>query len=520
MSDYETLDTLFDSPDGMEGDVPVNRNPGYAANPTGSSAVPALRTSNEPKNQRKSSKRLPKFNPPDPAEVTDEWLARRFVDLYGDRLRYHPPFGGWVVFDGKRWRKSGTVTVERWVRESIKSLHECLPKIRDKSERREFEKAVLRAETLRTVKAIIGLARSDPRVDVSPQVFDGKPLLFNCLNGTIELSSGQLRPHDLADFLTKIAQVNFDPDATCPLWDEALLRSMNDNKEMVAYLRRAAGYSLTGLGTEQCLFLLYGTGRNGKTLMLEALLDVVGSDYGMMAPTHLLTSAGRTQHSTALTDLEGRRLVGISEPAGGRFDEARLKSLTGGESIRANRMHSNYTEFKATHVLFMASNHKPVADECTTGFLRRLRIIDFPVTVPEDQVDKALPAKLRGESQGILAWMVRGCLEWQTMGLNEPASVQQATKDYAGEMDPISGFIDACCARGETLRERSSSLWVAYCRWCERMELPVGERIANTTRFGTHLAQIGIGATKTMGVKFRLGIALKSLPDDDRTGPT
>src|SRR4051812_797623 len=156
------------------------------------------------------------------------------------------------------------------------------------------------------------------------------------------------------------------------------------------YLRRAAGYALTGDVKEHCVFLLYGTGRNGKTLLLEALLGIVG-DYGMMAPSHLLTASGRTQHLTAVADLDGKRLVGISEPTGCRFDEAQVKSLTGGESIRANRMYCDLYEFAPSHKLFMASNHKPATDEFTVAFWSRIRLIDFAITIPLEHQDKDLP---------------------------------------------------------------------------------------------------------------------------------
>jgi len=436
------------------------------------------------------------------------------VDLYLDRLRYCTDFGGWVVFDGRRWRKGDPVTPEGLARQSIQLLRGHLKAIRDRSERREFEAAIRRAESLRTVKAMLGLARSDPRVVVSPEAFDVNPDLFNCRNGTIDLRTGRLRPHDPADLLTKLAPVTFDPDAACPLWDAALRRSMGDDEAMVAFLRRAAGYALTGDVREHCLFLLYGTGRNGKTLMLDALLGVVGKDYGMMAPNHLLTMSGRTQHLTAVADLAGKRLVVISEPAGGRFDEAQMKALTGGESIRANHMHQDHFQFEPTHKLFMASNHKPVTDEFTTAFWSRIRLIDFTVTIPPDQQDKDLPQKLQAEAPGILAWMVRGCLEWQAQGLAEPDRVRQATAGYRDAMDPISGFLDACCVRSPASRVRSSALWAAYREWCDQEAVPQGERVANDTQFGRFLTQKGFKTQKSSGVIWRLGLALDGPPSD------
>ena len=301
--------------------------------------------------------------------MTDEFHARRFVDLYSARLRYCLARGGWLAYDGMRWRKDDQLTPERLAREAVQSLREYLPRIRDKGERREFEAAIRKAETLRAIRAMIGLARSDARIVVSPEVFDRDHFLFNCRNGTIDLRTGQLHSHNPNNYLTKLAPVNYRPDATCPIWDAALSQCMNGDEEMIGFLRRSAGYALTGSVREHCLFLLYGTGRNGKTLLLEALLGVVGREYGMMAPNHLLTSSGRTQHLTAVADLDGMRMVVVSEPSGGHFDEAQMKMLTGGESIRANRMHQDHFQFEPTHKLFMASNHKPATTEFHGGLL-------------------------------------------------------------------------------------------------------------------------------------------------------
>lgn len=502
MQDATDMTDWLNEPETSEGDAPNNHLIHHVGDGSPVHAAPVE----------------PSLKPPDPAEMTDEWHARRFVDLHAARLRYHKALGGWIAYDGKRWRNDESVTAERLARDSIQLLRRHLPTIGDKYERRDFESAIRRAESSRTVGALLGLARSDDRLKVAPSDFDAHPFLFNCLNGTIDLRTGRLRPHDPADLLTKLASVNYVPDAACPLWEAALRLSMNDDAEIVAFLCRAAGYSLTGDTSEHCMFLLYGTGRNGKTLMLTALLGVVG-DYGMMAPNHLLTTSGRTQHLTAVADLDGMRLVGISEPAGGRFDDAQMKSLTGGESIRANRMHCNYFEFAPTYKLFMASNHKPVTGEFNTAFWRRIKFIDFAVTIQVHQQDRDMPAKLKAESEGILAWMVRGCLEWQKEGLNEPEVVRQATQGYRDEMDPISGFLDACCDLEETLRVRSSSLWAAYKEWCNREGISPGERIANDTTFGRLLTQKGFKVKRTSRGNDRLGLRLKPSPEVDPDCP-
>ena len=299
-----------------------------------------------------------------------------------------------------------------------------------------------------------------------------------------------------------------------PRGDAFLSRIMGGDEEVIGYIRRAAGYALTGDVGEQCLFLLYGNGRNGKSVLLNALLHVLG-DYGMTAPNHLLTSAGRHQHPSALADLDGRRLVAISEPSGGRFDEALVKWLTGGEAIRARRMHCDSYEFPPTHKLFMSSNYKPEVREMGAALWRRLRLIPFPVTIPPEEEDRGLPGKLRDEASGILNWMVRGCLEWHENKLAEPEKVRQATRDYRDDMDPIGEFIAACCDQGPGLSAGSTELWNAYMRWCDGGSVPHGDRIPNIKSFGALLGRRDSRASGSARGRFGLGSRSKR-----RQGPT
>ncbi|AGA26529.1 DNA primase family protein [Singulisphaera acidiphila] len=500
--------------DGFDGRTPVPRvfDPGGEAPQDLSND--AIQNEDRPPSPtpKPHKKKEPALRLPGSADdMTDEWHARRFVDLYGDRLRYCQAWGKWMEYDGRRWRNDQTLASQRLARESVQALRQHVDKNRKSSERDGYVGAVRRAESVRSIIAMLRLAQSDERIVVQPEDFDRDDYVLNCLNGTIDLRTGMLSPHNPADRLTKLAPVSFVPTATCPVWDSFLHRIMAGDQESIDYLQRAAGYALTGDVSGQCLFLLYGQGRNGKTVLLNALLHVLG-DYGMTAPNHLLTSAGRQQHSSGLADLDGMRLVAISEPDGGRFDEALVKWLTGGDAIRAHRMHCDSYEFSPSHKFFMSSNHKPEVRESGVAIWRRIRLILFSVTIPPNEEDRTLPEKLRGEASGILSWMVRGCQQWLTMDLSAPDKVRQATMDYREEMDPIGDFIAARCVKGPGERATTLTLHNAYQDWCSQTKVDHACRISSK-EFATRLEQKGFVSKKTGGVMVRLGIALK--PDNE-----
>jgi putative DNA primase/helicase len=492
--------------------APHEASNGRTPTPPGSEvAVAAVR----PKAQRKT--RVKPELPPDPSELTDDYLARRFVDRYGDRLRFCPLWGSWLEYDGTRWCRDATNTPLRLARETVRSLHEYVSRIKDRGDRQKFTDAVRRTESRRAIEAILRLAQSDERVVVLPEVFDQDVTLLNCRNGTLDLFTEDFRQHDPSDLLTKITPVDYDPAATCRTWDAFLTRVMGEDAETIAFLRRVTGYSLTGDVSEHCMFLMFGNGRNGKSVFLNALLHVSG-DYGMTAPSTLLTSAGRNQHPTALADLNGMRLVVVSEPNEGRFDEALVKSMTGGDSIRARHMHSDFHEFQPTHKFLMASNHKPEVRDAGLAIWRRLRLITFGVTIPLDEVDPALPAKLQAEASGILNWAVRGCKEWRERRLETPEKVRQDTMAYRDTMDRLGGFLTECCVQGPSFCVKSTDLYASYQAWCTRSRVDLGDRVKSIKEFGALLDQKGI-YDKKRSVMFRLGIALKGTDTGVATPP-
>jgi putative DNA primase/helicase len=356
----------------------------------------------------------------------------------------------------------------------------------------------LKSEDARKINAMLDLARSEPGVSVLPGDLDRDPWLLNCNNGTLDLRTGELRPHSRDDLLTKLCPTDYLPDAPAPLWGGTLARIFEGNEAIVGYLQRLAGYALTGDVREAVLPIHWGCGSNGKSLLFEVLLYVLGGDYACAGAKELLLSDRfGERHPTHLADLFGRRLVLLSElPEGGRLNEAMAKQLTGRDRIKARRMREDYWQFDPTHKIWVATNHKPKVGGTDHAIWRRLRLIPYHTRFwdadrgesgpPELRADKALPAKLRAEAPGILAWAVRGCLDWQKNGLQEPRDVLMATGQYRDEQDVVAAFLLECCCQGQEHSERSSALYAAYQRWFKDSG-EGGEQLSHR-RFGEELA--------------------------------
>jgi putative DNA primase/helicase len=299
-------------------------------------------------------------------------------------------------------------------------------------------KWALTSESGPRIREMLFHAQSERGIPITHHDLDRDPWVLNVGNGTLDLRTGTLRPHQRDDLLMKQAPVRYDPQATCPQWMQFLYEVMNKDMELVSYLQRAVGYSLTGAVNEDALFFLYGTGANGKTTFLNTVLELMGN-YGTQVMSELLMMRHHEQHPTERADLFGRRFVSTAEvDAGRRLSEALVKILTGREKIKARRMREDLWEFLPTHKIWLAANHKPVIRGTDTAIWRRPRLIPFVVTFDGDKKDTTLPDKLKRELPGILRWALEGCLAWKQGGLQEPPGVIAATEAYRQEMD-VSG---------------------------------------------------------------------------------
>jgi putative DNA primase/helicase len=429
---------------------------------------------------------------------TDLGNARRLVRLYGGKLRYCGPWAKWLAWDGRRWAVDASGAVERMAKETIAEMYREAATLPD-DQRKALAAWALKSESEGRLNAMIALAASEPGIPVLPDDLDADPWLRNVTNGTIDLRSGMLAEHDSSRLTTKLAPVDYDLEAGCGLWLAFLNRVMGGRADLVRFQQRKLGYALTGDTSERCIFIEYGSGRNGKTVCAETVAAVMG-DYARRAPIELLL-AKRQEGGIPndLAALKGARFVQCAESEEGRrLAEATVKALTGGDTITARFMRGEWFEFPATFKLTLATNHKPVIRGTDPAIWDRIRLTPWTVRIPEEEQDKHLTERLREEYPGILAWLVQGCLDWQwDGGLGVPTEVKTATADYQREMDLVGDFLEERCTAEPARSVSRAQLYQTYSAWCEA----AGERPVGTRGFAERLRERGFqeGRSKAEG---------------------
>lgn len=435
---------------------------------------------------------------------TDSGNAERLVDQYGDVIRFCHPWGVWLAWDGQRWKRDELGAVEGMSKSVARSIYGEIPTGATKEERATILKHAIKSESAAGRAAMIRWARSEGGIPILPDQMDRDPFLLNVLNGTVDLRTGQLRPHDQADNITKLAPVMFDANAECPTFLTFLDRVLPD-LEVRRFLRRITGYGMTGVTWEQCLAFFYGGGANGKSTFLDVIQDMLG-DYAQTAAPDLLTSRGGDRHPTELADLFGARWVSsIEVDEGKRLAETLVKQMTGGDKMKARFMRTDFFQWTPTHKLFLAANHKPEIRGTDYAIWRRIRLIPFMVTIPENERDGNLGEKLRAELPGILNWAIAGCLEWQQGGLGIPQAIRDATEEYREEQDVLARFIEEKCVVDAQAWVTSSTLYAVYVAWARAG----GEEPITNTAFGKRLNERGFTTgRKASGDRIRAGIRL------------
>jgi putative DNA primase/helicase len=369
-------------------------------------------------------------------------------------------------------------------KETVRRIYREASDEEDEDRRKALAKHARASESETRIRAMVELAKSE--IPVSPDELDADPWLLNTKNGTIDLRTGQLRDHKREDLITKLAPVEFATNAEAPAW-EAFLERVLPGEELRRFVRRAAGYSATGNTSEQCMFIHHGPGANGKSTFQETVSAALG-DYAMRTPTETLLVKRPGGVPNDVARLKGARFVTASETEEGRrLAESLVKDLTGQDTISARFMWAEWFDFKPTHALHLSTNHKPEIRGTDAAIWRRIRLVPWAVTIPPAEQDKKLPEKLRDELPGVLAWIVRGCAEWQREGLRAPEEVRQATQAYRAEMDVLAAFLADCCLRAADEEAFAGELWGAWKRWCEE----AGEQAGSQKRFGGRLAERG-----------------------------
>ena len=457
--------------------------------------------------KKKVKKTVPEPTPTEGKEgfkLTDLGNAERFADAHRDTIHYCHDLGIWLVWNGKRWQPDQAERVVQLAGQVARGIYSEASKAAD-DERPAIAKHAIGTERRERLTAMLALARAQPGVSAKVEDLDADPWLLGCLDGTIDLRTGKLRPPDPADLITRSVRPEFNPKAKCPLWEKFLSRIFDKNTRLIQWLQRYVGYCLTGHTWEQILVVFWGGGSNGKSTFVNTILSMLTTDYGIQAEKDLLLLHREDTHPTGLTDLAGRRLVATLETdKGRRLAESVVKQLTGGDRIRARAMRANYFEFIPTHKLILATNHKPKIIGTDHAIWRRVRLVPFTVKIPDEEQDKELTDKLKGELPGILQWAIKGCLSWQRYGLKPPKEITVATKQYRDASDLIGDFLKAKCHEGEGLTVKAGDLYAKYRIFCTMTE----EKPATQREFGESLTDRGVERGRSNGVIYK-GLGLK-----------
>ena len=426
---------------------------------------------------------------------TEDALALSFTRRYHRDWRYVAGWGKWLVWDGQRWRTEDTLAATDLIRSVC----------RQTALRADNPRVATKLASAGTVSGVERLARADRRHAATTDEWDADPWLLNTQGGVLDLKTGRMRPHERTDRMTKITTAT--PGGDCQTWRQFIDEVTGGDKELEFYLQRMVGYALTGSTQEHALFFLYGTGANGKSVFVNTLATILG-DYATNAPMDTFMETRTDRHPTDMAGLRGARFVAaIETEQSKRWAESKLKNLTGGDKISARFMRQDFFEFFPQFKLFVAGNHKPAIRNIDEAMKRRLHLIPFTITVPPERRDKNLQQKLLAERDGILAWAVQGCLDWQRHGrLKPPQRVVDATEEYFEAEDALGRWLDERCVRETCAKSLTAELFNDWKQWAEA----AGEFVGAQRRFSDQLITRGLEKWRNgMGVRGFQGIGLK-----------
>lgn len=426
---------------------------------------------------------------------TDMGNAKRLVAQYGNIIRYCFAWKKWFGWNGSVWKADNDGQILRLAKDTVKHIYEEALQISEGNQRKSIAMWAVHSESEHRIKAMISLAQSEPGIPIAPNQLDVNPFLLNCQNGIIDLRTGELRPHNADDLITMILPFEYNPEARCEGWVKFLERIMGGNYDLIRFMQRAVGYWLTGDISEQCLFLLHGIGANGKSTFIT-ILNLLLSDFAQTANFETFLVRNQERVNNDIARMQGKRLISAIEAEGERrLSEVLVKQLTGGDVVTARFLYGEFFEFKPQFKIVLACNHRPIIKGTDHAIWRRIKLIPFDITIPEQERDKKLVEKLKAELPGILAWAVQGCLEWQREGLCEPQKVKLATGGYQAEMDVLQAFIDDCCIVNQEVKVKSGVLYGVYKNWCEENS----ENVLSNLQLGRRLSEKGFRSIKSSG---------------------
>ena len=436
---------------------------------------------------------------------TDIGNAERLVEHWKGEIRFCVELNCWLIWDGIRWLVDDGSAIDRRAIEMIKAMSKEAITYGPDEERRALLGHALYSERSARINSMIKLARVQDGIPIALNDLDTDPMLLNCKNGTLDLRTGILLPHRKEDLITRLVHVDYDPEAICPIWYKFLSQITKRDFDLQSYLNRLAGYCLTGKTSEQTIWIFYGEGANGKSTFIETL-RVLLQEYAKQAD---FTSFKKKKFDGIRNDLariKGARLFTAVETGKGDYlDEVLIKRITGQDTITARFLHKEFFEFKNNAKVIIAANDLPKIRGKDHAIWRRVKIVPFSLTIPSETMDRDLPEKLRGELPGILAWAVRGCIDWQILGLVQPQEVTDASDSFRRDMDTVPTFVKEMCRTGYELKVKKSVLWNSYRKWCFEKKV----KAASRTDFRSEMLEQGFSETK-ISVEYYTGLDICS----------
>lgn len=439
---------------------------------------------------------------------TDQGNAEIIRDLFGRRLRYDHRRKRWLLWRGNRWEPDNIQKIHNLAVRSARWRYEQALSIEDTSLRKAESNFAIRSENRSMVESALAMLKTMDGIADDGSGWDLNNMVLSVENGIVDLETGELRRGKPEEKITMVANVEYDSSATAPRWDLFIKEIFDGDEDVIHFVHKALGYSITGLTTAQSAFFCYGTGANGKSVLFKIIMDILG-DYAHDAPATLFQRNEYVTNTNDVAETELKRFLVASETLStAKLNEQRLKAWTGGDRVRARYLYQENFSFEPTVKPWLFINHRPIIQDDSYGFWRRVKLIPFNRTFKLDEQDPYLLDKLKLEKSGILNWLIAGCLLWQEEGLNPvPEKISFATSEYRAENDELQAFIDdMCLLHGEV---KSSDLYRAYITWATKEQYKEKE-IMSRQMFGRRISDKFTPIRKESFRGYQ-GICLKSL---------
>lgn len=446
--------------------------------------------------------------------LNDTGNADRFAKRYSGTVKYVTDWKKFIIFNGTYWEVDRSEQVTELAKNVARDIYREGDHVQDTKLRESIVTFSNTSQNSYRLTAMCRLCQSIPSIAIHSSSLNTNKLLLAVKNGVIDLTDGSFRGGRREDFITQVAPVEYDPEAQCPHFlqfiQDTFIRGTYDkaeeDQELLNFVHKALGYSLTGETSEQCLFFFYGSGANGKTTLINVMLSLLGSDYSAQTPMDTLAIKNTASSSSNdLARLQNIRFVAATETEdNSRLAESLIKQLTGGDKIACRYLYQEYFEFQPRFKLFMSGNHKPIIKGSDEGIWRRIYLVPFEITVPESRRNPELPRLLASELPGILNWLIKGCIDWQKHGLKVPKRISNAVSEYKEEMDTLGSWISDCCVVEDGARLQGKDAYKVYRKWSENN----GFQPSCSNSFGRKLAERFDKKRTSSGILYS-GIKLK-----------